>query len=105
MQLIKVDGPEKVEPVEVMDATFAEVRVCLFLDVDEHGSDQWSFEMQERETGSTASMRYYDAWKVVFPSSVGLEPSYCTGIGDMSEAVTRAALALARLVEHALTEH
>lgn len=99
-QLYRVDGHMN-DPVEIIDATFAEVRACIFLDTDEQG-DLWSFELQKRETGQTAGMRYYEAWKVV--SLPKVEPTYSVGIRDMAEAMTRAALAVAGLVINELTE-
>jgi len=101
MQVYRVDEDTTDEPVEIIDASFAEVRACIFLDTDEQG-DVWSFELQKRETGQTAGMRYYDAWKVV--SLPMAAPTYSVGIRDMSEAMTRAALSVAALVIEELTE-
>jgi len=100
-QLYRVDDDTMNDPVEIIDASFAEVRACIFLDTDEKG-DLWSFELQKRETGPTAGMRYHDAWKVVsLPTTA---PTYGVGIRDMSEAMTRAALAVSALVLQELTE-
>lgn len=99
-QLYRVDEHMN-EPVETIDASFAEVRACIFLDTDEQG-DLWSFELQKRETGPTAAMRYHEAWKVVtLPKT---DPTFSVGIRDMAEAMTRAAMAVASLVVQELTE-
>lgn len=94
-QLYRVDEHMN-DPVEIIDASFAEVRACIFLDTDEQGADVWSFELQKRETGRTAGMRYYDAWKVVtLPKT---DPTFSVGIRDMAEVMTRAVMAVASLV-------
>jgi hypothetical protein len=90
-------------PTEVITAKDTGVRACLY--TDESGT--YSFELQRKVLAHWSDPEMADAWAhwVVVPlAKLRIAQTYQTGIADWAEAVTRAALALAGLIEYSTSD-
>lgn len=93
------EQPDQWALVEIITAERTGMRVCVFRDQD----GTYSFELQHRQTGETATSRYVEQWSDIGPAATRrrtqVPDTYRMGIVDFGEAMTRAGNALASLVE------
>lgn len=96
------DAPVR-RPTEVITAKETGVRACLYTD----GEDVYSFELERQVLADWRDPEMADVWStwVTVPlKKLRIAQTYQTGITDWAEAVTRAALALAGLIEYSTSD-
>lgn len=92
-------GNWELRPTEIITAANAGVRVCVFMCAD----GTYMFMLQRHET-EMAGSHYLDRWAdigtVAMKVQLNMEDSFRRDIREWSEALSRAASALAALVEY-----
>lgn len=86
-------------PTEVITARDSQVRACLYTDKDE----TYSFVLERQVLADWTDPEMADMWStwVTVPlKQLRIAETYQRGIKDWAEAITRAALALAGLIEY-----
>lgn len=90
-------------PTEVITAKSSGVRACLYTDA----SGGYSFELERQVLASWSDPEMADVWStwVKVPlKQLRIAQTYQRGITDWAEALTRAALALAGLIEYSTSD-
>lgn len=90
-------------PTEVITAKDSQVRACLYT----NDAGTYSFELERQVLADWRDPEMADVWSTwvrVPIKKLRIAQTYQTGIKDWAEAVTRAALALAGLIEYSTSD-
>lgn len=90
-------------PTEVITAKDTGVRACLYTD----DAGTYSFELERQVLAHWSDPEMADVWSTwvrVPLKQLRIAQTYETGIKDWAEALTRAALALAGLIEYSTSD-
>lgn len=90
-------------PTEVITAKNSQVRACLYTD----DAGTYSFQLERQVLANWSDPEMADVWSTwvrVPLQQLRIAQTYETGIKDWAEAVTRAALALAGLIEYSTSD-
>lgn len=90
-------------PTEVITAKATGVRACLY--TDDAGTYSFALERQVLADWTDPEMAdVWSTWVRVPLKQLRIDQTYQTGIKDWAEAVTRAAIALAGLIEYSTSD-